>query len=212
MTLRAASFWIALVASSTPVFGQEPKAAAPQLKNEMRMPWARSDERFIRRWLALGDIPLAPGGFDKDWLTEHGGEAAIKPVEKMTHRLPNGSTVAWRDVTAWGDAVDLSDGAGLKRDMLAYAYAKVSRRDAGKARLSIGSDESIRVWLNGALFIDNWTSHTVVENSNTVNMVAGQRYDIQIEYRAGTGAAELSLMWSSASESKKVIPAANLFH
>ena len=63
MTLRAASFWIALVASYTPVYGQEPKAAAPQLKNEMRMPWTRSDERFIRRWLVLGDIPLAAGGF-----------------------------------------------------------------------------------------------------------------------------------------------------
>ena len=64
------------LASSTAVSGQEPKPAAPQLKNEMRMPWARSDERFIRHWLVLGDIPLAAGGFDKDWLTEHGGEAA----------------------------------------------------------------------------------------------------------------------------------------
>src|SRR4051812_31639981 len=102
----------------------------------MRMPWARSDERFIRHWLVLGDIPLAAGSFDKDWLTEHGGEPAIKPADKTTHRLPNGSSIAWRELTAWGDAVDLSDGAGLKRDTLAYAYAKVSRREAGKALLS----------------------------------------------------------------------------
>ena len=82
MTNRAASLWIALFASFTVVSGQEPKPTAPQLKNEMRMPWARSDERFIRQWLVLGDIPLAAGGFDKDWLTEHGGEAAIKPADK----------------------------------------------------------------------------------------------------------------------------------
>jgi len=188
VTLRAASFWIALVASSTPVFGQEPKAAAPQLKNEMRMPWARSDERFIRRWLALGDIPLAPGAFDKDWLTEHGGEAAIKPAEKMAHRLPNGSTVAWRDVTAWGDAVDLSDGNGLKRDILAYAYAKVSRREAGKARLSIGSDESIRVWLNGALVLDRRTRRplTFDEDQVEVDMQAGDNsLLVKLEQRSG---------------------------
>ena len=188
MTLRAASFWIALVASSTPVFGQEPKAAAPQLKNEMRMPWARSDERFIRRWLVLGDIPLAAGGFDKDWLTEHGGEAAIKPAEKMAHRLANGSTVAWRDVTAWGDAVDLSDGAGLKRDVLAYAYAKVSRREAGKALLSIGSDESIRVWLNGAIVLDRRTRRplTFDEDQVEVDMQAGDNsLLVKLEQRAG---------------------------
>jgi pimeloyl-ACP methyl ester carboxylesterase len=188
MALRAISLWFAFLAVPTPVFGQEPKAAAPQLKNEMRMPWARSDERFIRRWLALGDIPLATGGFDKDWLTEHGGEAAIHPAEKMAHKLPNGSTVAWRELTAWGDAVDLSDGIGLKRDVLAYAYAKVSRREAGKALLSIGSDESIRVWLNGAIVLDRSTRRplTFDEDQVEVDMQAGDNsLLVKLEQRAG---------------------------
>lgn len=188
MTFRAASLWIALLASSTAVTGQEPKPAAPQLKNEMRMPWSRGDERFIRHWLVLGDIPFAAGGFEQDWLTEHGGEAAIKPAEKMTHRLPNGSTAAWRQVTAWGDATDVSDGAGLKRDVLAYAYATVSRQPAGKALLSIGSDESIRVWLNGALVLDRRTRRplTFDEDQVEVDMPAGDNaLLVKLEQRAG---------------------------
>ena len=188
MTFRTASLGIALLASSTAVFGQEPKPAAPQLKNEMRMPWSRGDERFIRHWLVLGDIPFAAGGFEQDWLTEHGGEAAIKPAEKMTHRLPGGSTVAWRDVTSWGDATDLANGAGLKRDMLAYAYATVSRRAAGKALLSIGSDESIRVWLNGALVLDRRTRRplTFDEDQVEVDMKAGDNaLLVKLEQRAG---------------------------
>ena len=106
----------------------------------------------------------------------------------MAHRLPNGSTVAWRDVTAWGDAVDLSDGAGLKRDVLAYAYTKISRREAGKALLSIGSDESIRVWLNGASVLDRRTRRplTFDEDQVEVDMQAGDNsLLVKLEQRAG---------------------------
>src|ERR1035438_171667 len=154
----------------------------------MRMPWPRGDERFIRHWLVLGDIPFAAGGFEQDWLTEHGGEAAIKPAEKMTHRLPGGSTVVWRDVTSWGDATDLANGAGLKRDMLAYAYATVSRRAAGKALLSIGSDESIRVWLNGALVLDRHTRRplTFDDDQVEVDRKAGDNaLLVKVEQRTG---------------------------
>ena len=66
---------------------------ASHLKEETRAPWTRSNERFIRHWLVLSDIPsTAASEFEKDWLGEQGGETAIRPVEKMTHRLPDGKT------------------------------------------------------------------------------------------------------------------------
>jgi hypothetical protein len=76
-----------------------------------------------------------------DWLSEQGGETGVKPVEKASITLPDKTTVAWRQVTSWGDAVNVANGRGLKRDLLAYAYTTVTRRTAGKALLSIGSDE-----------------------------------------------------------------------
>jgi pimeloyl-ACP methyl ester carboxylesterase len=188
MTFRKPTLWIAVLASLPAIFGQEPKPAAPLLKNEMRMPWTRSNERFIRHWLMLGDIPLAAGGFDKDWLSEHGGEAAIKPADKITHRLPDGSKVAWRDATAWGDAVDLSDGVGLKRDLIGYAYARVARPGTGKVLLSIGSDESIRVWLNGVVVLDKRTRRplTFDEDQIEVEMKGGDNsLLVKLEQRAG---------------------------
>lgn len=64
------------------------------------MPWSRSNERFIRRWLVLSDIPLSPlsegtGGaaasakeFEQDFLLAEGGEAAMRPAEKKDTLCP----------------------------------------------------------------------------------------------------------------------------
>jgi len=149
--------------------------AAPKLKEEMRTPWSRGDQRFIRHWLVVSDLPLA-GGFDKDWLTEQGGETAVHPSEKMAVKLPDGKSQQWRSVVAWSDEVDLSNGPGVKRDLLAYAFATVKRAQAGNAVLSLGSDESIRVWLNGALVLDKRTSRpqTFDEDRIAVEMKAGE--------------------------------------
>ena len=96
------------------------------------MPWTRSNERFIRQWLVLGDIPLGrPGqGLAR---ASTAAKAAIRPAVKMEHQAPNGKKIAWRAVTAWSDATDLSDGTGLKRDLIAYAFATIAAQ-RGRAR------------------------------------------------------------------------------
>lgn len=162
------------------------KPAPPKLKEEMRTPWSRSNDRFIRQWLVLGDLPLAE--FETDLLGEHGGEAAIKPVPNMAHKLPGGSTVRWRAVQSWGDAVDVSDGNGLKRDVFAYAFTTVHRQTAGKALLTIGSDEGIRVYVNGAQVLDRRTRRQLSfdEDRVEVDLKAGDNsLLIKLEQRQG---------------------------
>lgn len=172
MSTRLSLVALALTGLSLQLAGQP---AAPKLKEETRLPWSRDDERFIRHWLVVSDLPLADG-FDKDWLTAQGGETGIRPAEKMTVKLPDGKTQQWRSVVAWGDEVDLSNGPGLKRDLVAYAFATVKRGQAGKAVLSLGSDESVRVWLNGALVLDKRTvrPQTFDEDRIGVEMKAGE--------------------------------------
>ena len=187
MTVRQILLPVALIVFCAAAVAQEPKPSNAQLRDEMRTPWSRSNERFIRSWLVLGDIPLA-GTFERDLLAAQGGESGVKPVEKASVALPNGATVAWRQVTAWGDGVDVGNGRGLKRDMVAYAYASVTRPAAGKALLSIGSDESIRVWVNGALALDRRTRRplTFDEDLVEVEMKAGENaLLVKLEQRAG---------------------------
>jgi hypothetical protein len=178
------------------------RASGTPPKEQMRQPWSRSNERFIRRWLGLTDIsPARPAvavseskasasslaSFDEDFLLEHGGEAKIRPTQGMVHKLSNGS-IKWRQLVSWGDAVDLSDGVGLKRDLVGYAYTTVQRPAEGKVLLLIGSDESIRVWLNGKQVLDKRgpRSLTFDEDQIEADMKAGENtLLVKLEQRTG---------------------------
>jgi hypothetical protein len=51
---------------------------------------------------------------------------------------------------------------------------------------------------------------TPTEDSGTLSLQAGMKYDIKLEYYNHSGQASAKLFWSSASQSKAVIPTANL--
>jgi PA14 domain/Pectate lyase superfamily protein len=73
------------------------------------------------------------------------------------------------------------------------------------------SDDGIRLWVNGQQIINNWTNHSVTENSGTIALTAGQKYDIRVEYYDNTGAAVSRLLWSGPGVSKQIIPQSQLF-
>ena len=73
------------------------------------------------------------------------------------------------------------------------------------------SDDGVRVYINGDLLIDNWTSHAVSWNSNSVDLQAGHFYNIEIEYFQGTGSAILQLWWQSPSQSRQIVPQSQLY-
>jgi hypothetical protein len=72
------------------------------------------------------------------------------------------------------------------------------------------SDDGVRLWVDGQQLVNNWTDHSPTENSGTIDLVAGQVYDIQMEmYENGVGAVA-ELRWSSLSTPKQIIPQAAL--
>ena len=73
------------------------------------------------------------------------------------------------------------------------------------------SDDGVRLWVNGQLLIDNWVNQGATEKSGTINLVAGQKYDIKIEYYENTGESVTKLYWSSASTPKALVPKLYLF-
>jgi pectate lyase len=73
------------------------------------------------------------------------------------------------------------------------------------------SDDGIRLWVNGQLLIDNWTNHAVTENSGSIALLAGQKYDIMLEYFDNAYHAVASLLWSSPRQTKSVIPTSQLY-
>ncbi len=77
--------------------------------------------------------------------------------------------------------------------------------------ITTASDDGVRLWIDGKLLIDNWTNHSVTENSATVALTAGKKTPIRIDYYENTGGATLKLYWSSASRSREIVPQERLY-
>lgn len=72
------------------------------------------------------------------------------------------------------------------------------------------ADDGTRLWVDGRLVIDDWTYHAVVERSATVELEAGRRHDIRLEYFQGGGGAAVRLMWTPPGRAKETIPPSRL--
>ena len=68
------------------------------------------------------------------------------------------------------------------------------------------SDDGVRLWVGDQLLIDNWTDHSATTNTATINLTAGQTYNLQLEYYQDFVNALIHLFWSSAHQSQQVMP------
>lgn len=70
-----------------------------------------------------------------------------------------------------------------------------------------------KLWINGTQIFNKTTdtSDTVTEVSGTITLEAGKRYPIQLEYYESYSAASIKLLWSTASQTKEIIPTNRLY-
>ena len=73
------------------------------------------------------------------------------------------------------------------------------------------TDDGVRVWLNEQLIIDNWVDQYEGESTATVNLTAGQRYLLRVEYYQDRNLAHARFMWSSPSLSQQIVPQSQLY-
>ena len=77
-------------------------------------------------------------------------------------------------------------------------------------RFYTNSDDGVRLWVDGQELFDDWESQSATENSETIDLVAGQVYIIVMEYYAEGGDAVAELSWASPSTPRQFIPQAAL--
>ncbi|HMK38512.1 MAG TPA: prolyl oligopeptidase family serine peptidase [Bacteroidota bacterium] len=147
--------------------------AAPKLKDEMRMPWTRGEDRFLRLWLIAAPVP---GRLDSDCLGGQGGEASLRPADGQELKKSDGASLRWHSQKSWGDEVAFDNATGSAEGAVAFAFTTIPRPSAGRAMLSIGSIDGIRLWLNGTLVLsrDGLRSMTPDEDQVEVEMNAGE--------------------------------------
>ncbi len=67
----------------------------------------------------------------------------------------------------------------------------------GNYILTTTSDDGVRLYFDGKLVIDDWTDHATVANRCPVTLVAGQLYDVTIEYYEHAGGANMRFGWTT---------------
>jgi hypothetical protein len=68
------------------------------------------------------------------------------------------------------------------------------------------TDDGVRLWIDNALLIDDWTTHAPEENQGKIRLQAGNAVDIKLEFFQGMGGARADLYWSSPSLKRQIIP------
>ncbi|MBL9169358.1 MAG: lamin tail domain-containing protein [Verrucomicrobiales bacterium] len=109
----------------------------------------------------------------------------------------------------WGAG---SPASGLPVDQFSIRWSGfVQAQYSGEHSFFTISDDGIRLWINNEPLVDNWTDHGDTENSGTISLIAGQRYELRLEYYENGGGATASLAWSAPNLPKQVIPTSQLY-
>ncbi|MEH2023054.1 PQQ-dependent sugar dehydrogenase, partial [Nostoc sp.] len=73
------------------------------------------------------------------------------------------------------------------------------------------SDDGVRLSVNGQQIINQFVDQPAAEYSGSIALVAGQKYDIKLEYYENKSNAVSQLAWSSTSQAKQIIPQSQLY-
>lgn len=98
-----------------------------------------------------------------------------------------------------------------------YSYSvrwtgQVQPEYTGKYTFYACAGNGVRLWVNGKLIIDEWMLLFPGESKGRINLTAGEKYDIKMEYRSGLSAAKAVLSWSCKEQKKQVIPQSRLYY
>jgi CubicO group peptidase (beta-lactamase class C family) len=156
--------------------------AAPSLLGQTAAHYSGlAPDAFLKRWMVLGPIPISSGGttapdqeaqrkaFDGDLLLPCGGEALLR-VDPAPVCSIGGREYRFTLVEAETDVVDLGRKIGQKDYSVAYAMAEVESAAAAKVVVGLGSDDGVKVWLNGALVHQNWVQRPVEKDQDLVTL------------------------------------------
>lgn len=111
----------------------------------------------------------------------------------------------------WGAA---APAPGLPEDNFSVRFTgTLNPTLTGAWGLRTNSDEGVRLWLNNTLVVDNWTPHVAsLDVVSPVQLFAGQRYDIKLEYRELVDRALVQLEWLlPGATSYTAVPARQLY-
>ena len=116
------------------------------------------------QWMIVGpfDNPESKG-FDMAFGPEKG------PVDLTAeYEGAGGKTVRWKEYPVFGNYINFLDQFSLKEWVCAYAYTKIYSDEEKDIKFLVGSDDGIKIWLNGNLIHEVFRLRGVFEQQDVV--------------------------------------------
>ncbi|MEJ2635254.1 MAG: serine hydrolase, partial [Calditrichia bacterium] len=133
-------------------------------------------DEFMTRWMVAGPVPVFSGKPDpadtdtqrKAFRDELVNIKAIgASLERRSLKIGE-KNYSWQPVESKEDIVDLAKTFGDTNFVIAYAWAEFQMPEPQIILLGIGSDDGIRIWLNGKLVHDNWIGRATRKDDDIV--------------------------------------------
>ncbi len=109
----------------------------------------------------------------------------------------------------WGMGAPLD---GLPADNFSLRLSgELSAPVSGSYTFYVTADDGMRLELAGQKVVDDFTDHAAYTATGTLDLKAGARVPLKLDYYENTGFASLKLEWSGPNLPRQVIPASALF-
>lgn len=110
----------------------------------------------------------------------------------------------------WGAA---GPAPGLPADRFSVRWTgQVEAPVSGAYTFVTRSDDGVRLWIDGKVLINHWSDHSPAwDQAVPVELLAGHRYNIQLEYYQNMGSAVIQLFWTYPGQAEQVIPQERLY-
>lgn len=107
--------------------------------------------------------------FATDFLKPVGSETGVQPEADQKTEI-DGITYHWRLMRSESAVIDLIRLDRPSEFVIAYAWAEIEMSEPTTMLFGIGSDDAVKMWLNGKMVHENWTQRPVFKDDDLVEL------------------------------------------
>jgi len=123
-----------------------------------------------------------------------------------------GATVMRLDPTINFDWHEQSPMFGVPRDSFSVRWmGQIEAPTTDAYTIYFGSDDGGRIYLDEQLVVDHWARHDYAKTNVTVNLKAGEKHKLKLEYFNSIGMARVKLFWSTPTMPNMIVPQERLY-
>ncbi len=76
--------------------------------------------------------------------------------------------------------------------------------ESGTYQLGLRADDGFRLWIDGKLLVEDWTTHGISSKMANIKLEKGHKYALKVEYFQATGDAIAQMVWNNELVDKPI--------